>query len=191
MTMNSEAGSNPLLHLNLSVATTAAGGIDTLAMQESPFVSNLNLEIDPDNLSFLIAVGDVTGAAQPLAVSRISCIGQLAILWLDLNHWLVLPPAGSGLSERQALEMTLGQDIRFTEQGHQLHADLAPAAARYLLESNNTADIHCEADQRLKDSLQRLVQDGVSIQLLSDQRDYDILLRQACVERLTSWLQRH
>ncbi|MBB1485053.1 hypothetical protein [Oceanospirillum sediminis] len=183
-----ETGSNPLLHLNISAELDQKGSVSDITMRQCSLVSDLNLDIDPDNLSFLIAVGDVTGASQPLAVSRISCIGQLAILWLDLNHWLVLPPVQSGLSVSQALTMTFGQDISLKSDDNALRADLTEAAVRYLLESDNTAEMHCEADQRLKDSMQRLIAEGVTIQSLSEQAEYDILLRQACVDRLSQWL---
>jgi len=179
---------NRLVHINLSLQVDNAGDVGAIMMRERPFVGELNLDIDPDNLSFLIAVGDVTGAAQPLAVSRISCIGRLAILWLDVNRWLVLPPTGSHLSVRQALTDTFGQDIRFNTEGEQMHAELTEAAMRYLLESENTQDGHNEAANRRMASHQRLLDEGVMIQSPSDQQEYDILVRDLCAEHLWQWM---
>lgn len=183
-----ESINNRLVHINLSIQADEQGEISSIMMRERPFVGELNLDIDPDNLSFLIAVGDVTGAAQPLAVSRITCIGKLAILWLDLDRWLVLPPTGSHLSVRQTLENTFGQDIQFKGEGDEMQAELTEAAVRYLLESENTQDTHRQADRRRLDSHKRLVEEGVKIQSPSDQQDYDILVRDICAERLWQWM---
>ena len=179
---------NRLVHINLSLQVDNAGDVGAIMMRERPFVGELNLDIDPDNLSFLIAVGDVTGAAQPLAVSRISCIGRLAILWLDVNRWLVLPPTGSLMSVRQALTDTFGQDIRFNTEDEQMHAELTEAAVHYLLESENTQDGHNEAADRRMASHKRLLDEGVMIQSPSDQQEYDILVRDLCAEHLWQWM---
>lgn len=179
---------NHLVHINLSIQVDKRDEITSIMVRERPFIGELNLDIDPDNLSLLIAVGEVMGVSQPLTVSRISCIGRLAILWLDLNRWLVLPPAGSHLSVWQALQDTFGQDIRFHNEGNLIQADLTEAAIRYLLESENAQDVHRQADCRRTDHQNRLLLEGVTIQSPAAQHDYDILVRDRCAERLWQWL---
>lgn len=183
-----ESINNRLVHINLAIQTDGQDEVNSIMMRERPFIGELNLDIDPDNLSLLIAVGEVMGVSQPLTVSRISCIGKLAILWLDLNRWLVLPPAGSHLSVNQALQDTFGQDIQFQSEGEFIHAELTEAAVRYLLESDNTRDVHQQADRRRADSANRLLEEGVTIMSPCDQREYDILVRDHCAERLWQWL---
>lgn len=185
-----ESINNRLVHINLAIQTDDTDEVSSIMMRERPFIGELNLDIDPDNLSLLIAVGEVMGVAQPLTVSRISCIGKLAILWLDLNRWLVLPPTGSHLSVEQALRDTFGQDIQFQTEGETIQAKLTEAAVRYLLESDNTHESHRQADRRRADSQSRLQNEGVTIMSPCDQREYDILVRDLCAERLWQWLSR-
>lgn len=183
-----ESINNRLVHINLAIQTDDTDEVSSIMMRERPFIGELNLDIDPDNLSLLIAVGEVMGVAQPLTVSRISCIGKLAILWLDLNRWLVLPPTGSHLSVEQALRDTFGQDIQFQTEGETIQAKLTEAAVRYLLESDNTHEVHRQADRRRADSQSSLQNEGVTIMSPCDQREYDILVRDLCAERLWQWL---
>lgn len=186
-----ETINNRLVHINLAIQVDEKEEVSSIMMRERPFIGELNLDIDPDNLSLLIAVGEVMGVSQPLTVSRISCIGKLAILWLDLNRWLVLPPTGSHMSVKQALQDTFGQDIQFHTDGELMHAELTEAAVRYLLESDNTREVHVQADRRREDSLSRLQQEGVTIMSPCDQREYDILVRDHCAERLWQWISQY
>lgn len=179
---------NRLVHIHLALQVDKQNEITSVMVRERPFIGELNLDIDPDNLSLLIAVGEVMGVAQPLTVSRISCIGRLAILWLDLNRWLVLPQSGSQLSVRQALYDTFGQDIRIDTEQALMHAELTEAALRYLLESENTQEGHQQGDGQRSETLQRLRNEGITILAPADQQEYDILVRDRCAERLWQWL---
>jgi hypothetical protein len=179
---------NRLVHIHLALQVDNQNEITSVMVRERPFIGELNLDIDPDNLSLLIAVGEVMGVAQPLTVSRISCIGRLAILWLDLNRWLVLPQSGSKLSVRQALYDTFGQDIRIDTDNERMHAELTEAALRYLLESENTQEGRQQGDSQRSETLRRLRNDGITILAPADQQEYDILVRDRCAERLWQWL---
>ena len=41
---------NRLVHINLSLQVDNAGDVGAIMMRERPFVGELNLDIDPDNL---------------------------------------------------------------------------------------------------------------------------------------------
>lgn len=171
-----------LVHINLAIQTDNNAEVASIMMRERPFIGELNLDIDPDNLSLLIAVGEVMDVAQPLTVSRISHVGSLAILWLDQTRWLVLPPPGSHLSVSQALQDTFGNDLELEAEGDLVHARLSDAAIETLQQcDNSTGD----------DSVKRLAEEGVTIMQPCDQREYDILVRDHCAERLWQWLSQH
>lgn len=181
---NTSAGT--LVHLNLQAAVDHDSRINSIIVRERPFISDLGLDAEPEDKHLLIAVGEVMGVAQPLTANRISCMGRLAILWVNDNRWLVLPPAGAHESVYQALQETFGKDLALAEddQGH-LRAELSEAAIEYLLNSANT--------QRFSDlplTGEQLAQ-GVSILTLKETQDYDILVRKSCAESLWNWLQQN
>lgn len=177
-----ESITSRLVHINLAIQTDSNAEVSSIMMRERPFIGELNLDIDPDNLSLLIAVGEVMDVAQPLTVSRISHVGSLAILWLDQTRWLVLPPPGSHLSVSQALLDTFGKNLELEADGDLVHVHLSEAAITTLQQcDDSTGD----------DSVKRLATEGVTIMQPCDQREYDILVRDHCAERLWQWLSQH
>ena len=172
---------NRLKHINLAIQSSDAG-ISSVMMRERPFIGELNLDIDPDNLSLLIAVGEVMGVAQPLTVSRISCVGSLAILWLGQNRWLVLPPPGSQQPLAEALSETFGDTLSLDTRGDLLQARFDAAAIQLLQAQDDVA-----ADK----SFSRLQQEGVLILQPCDQSEYDLLVREHCAQRLWQWMSQH
>ncbi|MGB0466616.1 MAG: sarcosine oxidase subunit gamma family protein [Pontibacterium sp.] len=174
-----------LVHINLAIQVDSREQITHIRMRERPFIGELNLDTDPDNLSLLIAVGDVMGVSQPLTVSRISCIGQVSILWLDSGHWLVLPVSGSQLSVKQALSDSFGQQIQFQTEDNLLQASLSETAINQLQANDKNTT---PADPGKTAHQNHLLQNGISILSPADHQEYDILVRDHCAERLWQWL---
>lgn len=175
-----------LVHLNVHAAVDQNRRINSIIVRERPFIGDLGLDTDPDDKQLLIALGEVMGVAQPLTVNRISCMGRLAILWVNENSWLVLPPAGAHESVYQALHETFGSDLILKEsESGNLCAQLTPAAIHYLLSSANTrrfSELDVSEDMLTK---------GVNILTLQEAEDYDILVRKSCAESLWEWLQQN
>lgn len=175
-----------LVHLNVQAAVDQNHRINSIIVRERPFIGDLGLDADPEDKKLLIALGEVMGVSQPLTVNRISCMGRLAILWVNENSWLVLPPAGAHESVYQALYETFGSDLSLKEsESGQLSAELTPAAIHYLLSSANT--------RRFSDSevTETNLSKGVNILTLKETQDYDILVRKSCAENLWQWLQQN
>ncbi|MBY4675177.1 sarcosine oxidase subunit gamma family protein [Marinobacterium arenosum] len=179
---------SPLAHLNINVQFDSRYAVSGLMVREQPFIGELKLDTDPDNLALLIAVGEVMGVQQPLTVTRLSCIGSLAILWLDAHHWLVLPTPGRNLTVQEALEETFGDDLQIDQQDGQQRLRLSEAAIRYLLESQNTREEHRDGVARRSAAHHQLKEQGVQLLPLSD--SHDILVRQSCADQLCQWLSR-
>lgn len=172
-----------LVHLNVQAAVDTDSRISSIIVRERPFIGDLALDAEPDK-ELLIAVGEVMGVAQPLTVNRISCMGRLAILWVNANRWLVLPPAGAHESVTQALRETFGEDLLLVqEEDGQLNAKLTSAAIHYLLSSSNTQQF---SDLPVTEAE---LSQGISIMSLHHTQDYDILVRKSCAESLWQWLQ--
>lgn len=175
-----------LVHLNVQAAVDQHHRINSIIVRERPFIGDLGLDADPEDQQLLIAIGEVMGVAQPLTVNRISCMGRLAILWVNENSWLVLPPTGAHESVYQALHETFGSDLALHEtRSGKLSAELTPAAINYLLSSSNTRKF---SDQDLSE---HSLSQGVNILTLQETQDYDILVRKSCAENLWHWLQQN
>jgi len=174
-----------LVHLNVQAAVDNDRRINSIIVRERPFIGDLALDAEPDK-QLLIALGEVMSVSQPLTVNRISCMGRLAILWVNENSWLVLPAAGAHESVTQALNETFGSDLNLEEsESGQLSAQLTPAAINYLLSSSNTRRF-----SELSVS-EEVLSKGVNILTLKETQDYDILVRKSCAESLWEWLQQN
>ncbi len=174
-----------LVHLNVQAAIGSDSRINSIIVRERPFIGDLGLDTEPNDKELLIALGEVMGVSQPLTVNRISCMGRLAILWVNENRWLVLPPAGAHESVLQAMRETFGEDLKLEESSGQLKAHLTQAAIHYLLSSSNTQQF---SDLPVTEAE---LSEGISIMSLHDTQDYDILVRKSCAESLWNWLQQN
>ncbi len=173
-----------LVHLNLQAAIDSDSRISSIIVRERPFIGDLALDAEPDK-DLLIAVGEVMDVAQPLTVNRISCMGRLAILWIDENRWLVLPPAGAHESVLQALRETFGEDLQIEKNAQQQNiAKLNSPAIHYLLSSANTQQF---SDLPVTEAE---LQKGIQVMSLQDTQGYDVLVRKSCAESLWQWLQK-
>lgn len=173
-----------LVHLNIQAAIDNDSRINSIIVRERPFIGDLALDTEPDQ-DLLIAVGEVMGVAQPLTVNRISCMGRLAILWINENRWLVLPPTGAHESVFNALRETFGEDLKLETSEEGSKAFLNKAAIHYLLSSSNTQQFSCLPVTDVE------LSEGINIMSLQDTKDYDILVRKSCAESLWQWLQKN
>lgn len=185
---NNNNPQSPLVHLSLSAQLNSDNQVTQLNIEEQPFIGDLQLNTDPDNLSLLIAVGDMMGVQQPLTASRISCFGSLAIIWLDQQRWLALPAPGLTMQPLQALKQAFGQDLQVEHQADSTRIRLNQAAVRYLLDSHNTREEHQAAVERRQQAADQLIHDGIELLPLTAFCHYDLLVRRSCADQLWQWL---
>lgn len=76
----------------LAEVTRAAGG--AIAMAEVPFLAQINLRLEPES-AVADAVGKELGLALPIEAGSSACSGDVNVLWLGPNEWLVVGPPGA------------------------------------------------------------------------------------------------
>jgi len=76
----------------LAQVTRAAGG--AIAMAEVPFLTQINLRLDPAGPA-AEAVGKELGVALPTEAGSTACSGDVSVLWLGPDEWLVVAPDGA------------------------------------------------------------------------------------------------
>lgn len=180
---------NPLVHITIGTHVNQENRLQSIVVHERSFIGNLQLDSDPDDPALLIAVGEMLGVKQPLSACRISCLGQLSILWLDHNRWLILRSPGEQSSISQLLIQIWGKDITLvTDDKGQLTAHLNIAALNYLLSSENTQDFHQNSKAYRETSLHFLQKNPIRILSLETTDNYEILVRKRCADTLLEWL---
>lgn len=139
MTAESAGRRSPLGHLAAQLAATPTG----VRLTELPFLTQFNLRVDPAGPAAR-AVGDVLGAALPTRANTAVAAGDVAVLWLGPDEWLVLAPEGRQESLEKALRQAIG-----TEPGavvdlsaHRTTVELTGERAREVLAKGCSLDLH-------------------------------------------------
>jgi sarcosine oxidase subunit gamma len=139
VTAESAGRRSPIGHLAAQLAATPAG----VRLAELPFLTQFNLRVDPAGPAAL-AVGDVLGAGLPTRANTAVAAGDVTVLWLGPDEWLVLAPEGRQESLEKALRQAIG-----TEPGavvdlsaHRTTVELTGERAREVLAKGCSLDLH-------------------------------------------------
>lgn len=157
-------------------------------LRELPFLTQLNLRVDPAGPD-AAAVAEVLGAPLPTEPCTASRAGDVDVLWLGPDEWLVIAPAGS--DELQgALTAALsghGAVIDVSAQRTTLH--LSGPRARDLLAHGCAIDLHPSVARTGLCVTTHLALAGVTLVVRSDAADdYWILVRSSFAAYLAGWL---
>ena len=76
-------------------------------LQELPPPLLINLRGDVRDLAFTSAVAAVLGVAPPDAPNTVTASGELSLLWLGPDEWLVTAPEGTANEFGERLETAL------------------------------------------------------------------------------------
>ena len=91
----------------LAEATRAAGGAITMA--EVPFRTQINLRLDPES-PIADAVGKELGLALPTEAGTSARSGDVTVLWLGPDEWLVVAPPGAAEQLTGQLRSAIGTE---------------------------------------------------------------------------------
>ena len=81
-----------LAHLALGTRAVAERGEAGVAMKEVPFKGLVNLRGKPGDKQFLAAAEKALGTPLPLAPNTVAAKGEVTVLWLSPEEWLVITP---------------------------------------------------------------------------------------------------
>lgn len=179
---------NPLVHITIGTHVNQKNRLQSIVVHERSFIGDLQLDSDPDDPALLIAVGEMLGVKQPFSACRITCLGPLAILWLDHNRWLILRLPGEQASISELLMQTWGNDAVISDNDGQLSVRLNSTALSYLLNSDNTREFRGDGNLYREQSLNFLQDNPIQILSVESTDNYEILLRKSCADMLLKWL---
>ncbi|MFI5890394.1 sarcosine oxidase subunit gamma [Actinoplanes sp. NPDC051513] len=115
----------------LARVTGAAGG--AIAMAEVPFLTQLDLRLDPDGPAAATA-GKELGLALPTQACTSSRSGDIDVLWLGPDEWLVVGPPG-------AAERLTGQLRSAAGSGHASVVDVSAQRTTLFLSGPRVRDL--------------------------------------------------
>lgn len=169
--------SSPLVYLNL------ASNNGKVQIQEDPLVSELNLLHCADDPRLLKVLGIISGSNRPLVPRQLTRLGQLLVVWLNDNEWIVLPAPQFGHDLEQALYSTFADEIAL---------ELIPDGTFQLLLSEGARQqiIDSESQTILASGNQTTFTPGYSICVRpwAKLSNYDLLLSQQDLQLLQRWL---
>jgi sarcosine oxidase subunit gamma len=139
VTAESAGPRSPLGHLTVELAATPPG----IGIAELPFLTQFNLRVDPTGPAAR-SLEEVLVAALPTRPNTAVATGDLTVLWLGPDEWLVVAPEG----QREPLEKALRQAIG-TEPGavvdlsaHRTTVELTGERASEVLAKGCSLDLH-------------------------------------------------
>lgn len=130
---------SPLATRADQLATAAA--TDQLRMREIAFATQINLRVDPKSPA-AERIGTAIGAMLPNQPGDVAAAGDLVVLWLGPDEWLVVGPQGS--SAQDTVRDALGDDFgAVTDVSCQRTiVDLSGPRAREVLGKGCAIDLH-------------------------------------------------
>ena len=128
----------------LAATTRSSGGAVRLA--ELPFLAQVNLRLDPKGAA-ADAVRLALGLSLPLEPNTVVRAGELTVLWLGPDEWLVVGPPGTQRDVEQRIRAAAGDEhIAVTDVSAQRTTLLVSGArARELLAHGCPLDLHPRA----------------------------------------------
>lgn len=183
-----DSTADPIVHISLKMLAGQTQLPQYVSLAEQPFISELKLNAEPNDPALLIAVGEMLGVEQPLSVFRISFLGELAVLWLDHNRWLILSTCDQPFSISTYLAQYFAGGISLQEEHYPLTATLSPSAITTILDSSISHEFCAHESNNLETSATRLANEPVYIHVLSNNESYDLLVRRGCAIALDTWL---
>ncbi|WP_251096448.1 sarcosine oxidase subunit gamma family protein [Streptomyces sp. Caat 7-52] len=136
---------SPLAHLAERMRAAAVTGARGVALTERPFVTMVNLRVDPAS-DAAVRIGKTLGAPLPRQCGHTTASGPHTLAWLGPDEWLVLSHADATTVAgelREALAADPGSVVDVSANRTTL--ELSGPAARQVLEKGCPLDLHPRA----------------------------------------------
>ena len=150
----------------------------------------LNLRGDPGADGFASAVAEALGVAAPTEPNTVASNGELDVLWLGPDEWLVTAPAARGeLAERLDAALA-GQhhSVIDVSQGRAV-LELVGAGARAVLAQGTSLDLRARAFGPERCAQTTLARVPVILQQIDGAPRFRIFVRPSFAPYVSAWLQ--
>ncbi|TMD33227.1 MAG: sarcosine oxidase subunit gamma [Chloroflexi bacterium] len=194
MTASPAVRHSPLESLGDALASAAPSTAGAVALRELPFLAQVDLRCDPSDSSVMrrveAALGGALGTALPIEPNTVATLGDLAVLWLGPDEWLIVgSPDAEGALEarlREALGDAVGSVVDVS--ANRTTIEVRGPAARELLAAACSVDLHLRAFGPGRCAQTALARAAVILHQTSDEPCYRILVRPSFATYLARWL---
>jgi len=169
-----------------------AGSPDRVQLSEVPFLSMVNLRVDPDGPA-AARVASVLGAGLPTSPNTVTTAGAYAVLWLGPDEWLVVGPdtgvpGASALVSalREALDGERGSAVDVS--ANRTTVEVNGPRARDVLENGCPLDLHPRVFYPGRCAQTVLARTQVVLWQTGPQPSYRLLVRGSFADYLATWL---
>ncbi len=116
---------------------------DVVQIRELPFLTQLNLRVDAEGPA-APALHEALGTPLPVTPNTSVRSGDLTVLWLGPDEWLVIAPDGSSEDLEKALRQALGIEpgAVVNLSAHRTTIELSGERAREILSKGCSLDLH-------------------------------------------------
>lgn len=158
---------------------------------ERPFLGHLNLRGNPNTPVFFAAVKSVIGFDLPVGANTMTANGELGVLWLGPDEWLMLTPSGREAGIARDLRAALdGLFAAVTDvSGGQTVITLGGEYARDVLAKGCSLDLHPRVFGPGQCAQTRLARAGVLIHQMDDAPTFALIVRRSFADYLWRWLE--
>ncbi len=183
---------SPLAHRGLVARAAADAGGAELRLGEVPHRCQIDLRGDAGDSRFTTALHGATGLRPPAEANSFATAGDLALLWLGPNEWLILGPGGReteiAARLRDGLRGTHAAVIDVSEARTTIA--LAGPRARDLLAKGTGLDLHPRVFAAGRCAQTGLVGANVILRQTDDAPSFELLLLNSFADYLWTWLER-
>ncbi|MFI7067988.1 sarcosine oxidase subunit gamma [Kribbella sp. NPDC050124] len=172
---------SPLTHLADRMAAASAEG--TVSLSEVPFLGMVSLRVDPS-----VPVAAVLGAPPPAGCGQTTGTGDLQILWLGPDEWLVVT-TNDPVALVDQLDAALGADpgLALDVSANRTVIELTGPQARTVLEKGCPVDLHPRSFGPGRAVMTTLARVPVLL-WQTDDNHYRLLPRSSFAEYVARWL---
>jgi sarcosine oxidase, subunit gamma len=161
-----------------------------LILAELAVPGQINLRGRSSDTGFLAAAGSVLDCRLPVSPNTVQTAGDLTVLWLGPDEWLVLTPPGAEAAIIARLREALaGVHAAVTDvSGNLTRLRLAGNHARDVLAKGCSLDLHPRRFQPGQCVQTLILRCGIILHQIDDRPSYDLLPRRSFAEYLWMWL---
>jgi sarcosine oxidase subunit gamma len=161
-----------------------------LSLAELAVPGQINLRGQASNPAFLAAAGTVLIARLPVNPNTVQTAGDLTILWLGPDEWLILTPPGAEAGLIARLRKALGSvHAAVTDvSGNRARLRLSGPNARNVLAKGCSLDLHPRRFAPGQCAQTLIVRADAILHQIDDRPTYDIFPRRSFAEYLWMWL---
>jgi sarcosine oxidase, subunit gamma len=161
---------------------------ERIRLAEAPFLTQLTLRVAPGTVA-AAAVAGVLGAPLPIAPNTTVVSGDVEVLWMGPDEWLVIAPAGAdGLLAALEQAAGAGHATVVDVSDQRTAIDVAGVDARDLLLKGCALDLHPRGFGVGRCAQTLLARANVVLVPRTDEPAYRVLVRASFAEYLAEWL---